>query len=45
MSIVANECPDILGQSYKCPGVTWCPEDPIRDILGQSWDILQAGVD
>ena len=32
MASVAYKCPDILGQSYKCRGVTWCPEDPMRDI-------------
>jgi len=25
--------------------LTGCPEDPMWDVLGQSWDILQTGVD
>jgi len=34
---------DSLGTSCKL-GLARCPEDPMRDVLGQSWDILQTRV-
>jgi len=32
---------DSPGTSRKL-GLTGCPEDPMRDVLGQFWDILQG---
>ena len=35
------DVPGHLGHPCKL-GLTRCPEDPMRDVLGQSWDILQV---
>ena len=35
---------DSPGTSLKI-GVTWCPEDPTRDIPGQSWDVPEDSCD